>query len=77
MLNRHGIDRQEWERRFAARITERAVDEDGKKPNTDELAEIIAVELESWPSTGDYDWLIVSPEDAADEQMSNWVDQGA
>jgi len=67
----HGLTRAEWEERFRIRIAERAV-----ITVDDGLGNIVAAELESWPTDGDQgdDWLEVSPEEAADEQMSNWTE---
>jgi hypothetical protein len=69
----HGIPRPEWERRFHARIAARAVDHEYKPLQPDAAAEISAEELQAWP-TNSGDWPGATPEDAADEQMSNWLD---
>ena len=69
----HGIDRAGWERRFHARIAERAVDPEDKKLSPAAAAEISTEELESWSVDCD-DWPTTTPEDAADEQMTNWMD---
>jgi hypothetical protein len=76
MLKRHGIDRQEWERRFRARIAQCAFSTEGERLNPAGADEIATAELESWPKKDNDDWLVISPEEAADEQMSNWTDDG-
>ncbi len=73
---KHDIERREWERRFTVRISERAVDGDNNKLKGDALIEAVETELEAWPAAGDHngpDWMWTSPEEAADEQMSNWL----
>ena len=78
MVTWHLIDRPEWERRFTARIADRAIDGDNNKLAGEALKEIAAIELESWPEEDDdhnkTDWFVTLPEEAADEQMSNWLD---
>ena len=66
----HGIAREEWESRFKQRIAERAV-----ITVDDNLGNIVFAELQSWPTDGyqSDDWLTTLPEEAADEQMSNWT----
>lgn len=68
----HNIDRAEWERRFARQVEVRA------EIAGSTLANVVKAELESWPEHGDQlpldDWRVNSPEDAADESMSNWAD---
>lgn len=72
----HGIARAEWERRFAARIAEKARGQDDEVLSDEDLKEITTAEIESWPEGGDShngtDWMRNTPEEAADEQMSNW-----
>lgn len=63
----HGIERKEWERRFGARIAEKAV------LTSEELSRCVDAELESYPASED-DWLTEPPEDAADMNLSYWTD---
>lgn len=71
----HELTRVEWERRFRERIRTVALDPDSKPLDAEFTSAISEAELESWPSTED-DWLTTPPEEAADEQMSNWEDDG-
>lgn len=75
---KHDIERRDWERRFTECISERAVDGEGKKLTGDTLIETVERELEVWPEEGDPhngpDWMVTLPEDAAHEQMMNWLD---
>lgn len=68
----HNIDRAEWERRFARQIEARA------ELAGSTLADVVKAELESWPvdEKREDNWRVNTPEDAADEQMSNWIDDG-
>lgn len=68
----HGIPREEWETRFRAHVMRRL---DAPADDT-YLAD---AELESWPPVDDYpiegepnDWEVNTPEEAADESLSNW-----
>ena len=75
---KHGIARREWERRFTERFAACAVSgDDNQKLTGDALVEIVENELEAWPAEGDPhngpDWMATLPEEAADEQMSNWL----
>jgi len=73
----HGIDRSEWVLRFHARIADLAINPDSEKLTPEAAAEISGHEIESWPEHDDTaipDWQEVLPEDAADEQMGNWID---
>jgi hypothetical protein len=63
----HGIPRDEWERRFKARLAERAV------LTSEELPAVFDAEIESWPER-ESDWLTETPEEAADENLSYWTD---
>jgi hypothetical protein len=61
----HGIERAEWERRFAQRIA-------AKRDLTGQaLADVVNAELVDWPPTS-RSWRTVQPEDAADEQLAFW-----
>lgn len=64
-------DRAEWELRFAAQFTTRGIEFDTPAV----AARVIAAELESWPENED-GWLQYEPEEAADEQLSYWEDDG-
>lgn len=78
LAKKHGIERREWERRFTAYMSERAVDGDSNKLSGDALIEAVETELEAWPEAGDphngQEWMVTLPEMAAVEQMSNWLD---
>jgi len=67
------LNRVDWETRFHARIADRARDEEGKALMPDVVREISSNEIESW-SFDQPDWTRTTPEEAADEQMSNWLD---
>lgn len=71
----HNIDRAEWERRFYERIKTAAFGPDDAPLDAEFAKEVGDAEIESW-STDDGDWLTTLPEEAADEQMSNWEDDG-
>lgn len=71
LAKKHGIERLEWERRFTAYMSERAVDGDSNKLSGDALIEAVETELEAWRVP---DWTVTLPEEAADEQMRNWED---
>ena len=62
-LPKHGIPRPEWERRLRDEV----------KRATEAGDDVAAAELESWPEADD-DWLTVTPEDAASENLSYWTD---
>lgn len=62
-LPEHGIPRPEWERRFCDEV----------KRATEAGDEVAAAELESWPEADD-DWLTVTPESAAAENLGYWTD---
>lgn len=62
-LPEHGIPRTEWERRFCDEV----------KRATEAGDDVAAAELESWPEADD-DWLTVTPESAAAENLSYWTD---
>lgn len=75
-LTPHKIDRAEWERRFKLRFWERGAFAHPDVTNPQALADmIVPAELESWP-VAEGDWEIITPEEAADEQLSNWEDDG-
>ena len=67
-----GLSRAEWEQQFIARIKERL------GGTVDDVTEIAAAELESWPeydATLKFgDWKAWGPADAADENLSYWED---
>jgi hypothetical protein len=65
----HCIERAEWVARFTERIRRQL---DLRPP---ELEHVAAAELESWPEEpGRHacDWQEETPEDAADDNLSNW-----
>lgn len=66
-MEQHGIARPEWEQRFRARIAEVAV------LTSDELQPVFDAEIQSWPEEEPDGWCYISPEDAADENMSYWT----
>jgi hypothetical protein len=75
-LSTHGIPRAEWVRRFKERIKTRLGLNDDDDNET-----IAAAELESWPLIDEHpvagmpnDWELTGPEEAADENLSNWTD---
>jgi hypothetical protein len=63
----HGISRDEWERRFKARLAEKAV------LTSEELPAVFDAEIETWP-TDEEEWTLLLPEDAADENLIYWTD---
>lgn len=63
----HNLSRQVWEHRFSRRIAQRL------HPDQQDVTKITSAELESWE---DDDWLDILPEDAADENMMDWTDDG-
>jgi hypothetical protein len=65
------IDRQEWERRFVAHFGTRGITFDSPKV----MENVTRAELDSWPER-EKDWLDISPEAAADENLSYWEDDG-
>lgn len=67
MTTAHGIERDEWERRYIA-----AVFMLGGICMSEAVA---AAELEAWPAEVD-DWAYITPEAAADETLSYWDDDG-
>jgi hypothetical protein len=73
----HGLQRDEWERRFHARIADCATDPEGLKLTPEAAKEISTDEIAQWPESGDPhngpDWMWTLPEEAADEQMGNWL----
>lgn len=67
----HGLSRHEWERRFEAWIMAGLGMEvnGGRNP-------VVTAELESWPAEDD-EWKTISPEEAAGENMAEWMgDEG-
>ena len=68
----HGLTREEWVRRFRAHIVKLA----DFKEDDPMVEEIVKSELESWPEEQGApftdDWKTVTPEEAAEEQLSNW-----
>jgi len=64
---KHGIERAAWELRFHERIATALGLSIAAAKDTAEA------ELESWPDEGaDPEWLFELPENAADENLSNW-----
>jgi hypothetical protein len=63
------MERAEWEKKFGERIIERV----DLNPHDKGTKEMIAAELESWPESNP-DWKDTTPEEAADEQLSNWTE---
>lgn len=70
----HHIPRAEWVRRFKDHIARRL----GTPAH-----EIAEAELENWPEQDEHpsegfppDWMTSTPEDAADEYFSNWIEAG-
>ena len=68
----HNIPRDEWVRRFKDRVSQQLGTADHG---------IAEAELESWPEQDEHpnegippDWMTSTPEDAADENLSNWTD---
>lgn len=73
----HGIAREEWERRFKARIAEQLGLASESDPS---WADVPATELASWPEqeeqpVADYppEWTTKLPEAAADVSLSYWT----
>lgn len=67
----HGLDRQEWERRFRAHFATRGITFDTPEIENN----VITAELSSWEEK-DGDWLDETPERAADSNLSYWEDDG-
>jgi hypothetical protein len=67
------MSREEWERRYAARIEERA---GWTKQESAEWASVGAVMLEQNERAAGKAVVWEEPEDAADEEMSYWENDG-
>lgn len=76
-IKSHGIARDEWERRFKARIAEQL---DLASEDDPSWAMVPTTELASWPEQDEYpvaefppEWTTKSPEAAADENLCYWT----